>query len=313
MPPVTTTADLIFETRRHLQASQPEELNRINANVAANLANTTVTFTYSLKGIKPGVMIACGLELMHVWAVDESAQSATVVRAFNGSTLSALTAGDIVRVRPRWDGDFGIFKALNAELADLSSPTNGLYRVLAVDLTYNASTRGYNLTSVGDVIGEPLAVLAKSSGSMADWPEIRSWRYETNLPTADFASGKAIFLHQGGYQGQTVRVIYKAPFGALTALDNVVETVAGISSTAIDIPPLGAAIALLAGRPIKRSFTEAQPDSRRAEEVSVADVINAQRPLMARYEQRVRAEAIRLEAQYPIRKRGPFVSASLGG
>ena len=50
----------------------------------------------------------------------------------------------------------------------LSSPSNGLYRVATVDLTYNAAVEGYDLTGVTDVLAV-LDARYQAVGSEQDW------------------------------------------------------------------------------------------------------------------------------------------------
>jgi hypothetical protein len=76
----------------------------------------------------------------------------------------------------------------------------------------------------------------------------------------------------------------------------------GIPSSAWDIPPIGAAISLMAGREIKRSFTESQGDSRRAAEVTAGTSTTSVRALIALRQQRITAEKQRLDGFYPIIK-----------
>lgn len=293
---MTTAAQLVAETKRHLYSGYGEELNRLSGAIDA--AATTLTLEFAQTGVARGTVLSIDLEELYVWGV--SGSDVTVQRGWNGSTAAAHLIAAPITVNPKFS-DFRIFDALNTDINDLSSPANGLYRVLHVDLTYSSEFQAYDLTSVGDVIGEPLLVLARASGSSRSWSEIRRWRYTTNQEAADFASGKSLTLFEAAYQGNDVRVFYKAPFAELTALVNDVETVTGLPSTAVDIPPLGAADLLLAGRPVKRAFTEAQSNSRRAEEVSVVDVLNSGRGLAARRQRRIIAEATRLRAQHPNR------------
>lgn len=77
-----------------------------------------------------------------------------------------------------------------------------------------------------------------------------------------------------------------------------VTTLTGIPATAVDIPPLGAAIQLTLPREIRRNFMDNQPDPRKAPEVPPGAVANSVTQLTALYNIRVSEEAERLSRQY---------------
>lgn len=301
---MTTSADLISETRARLQTGQTEQVNRLNGSITAS--QTTATFKYALGAIKSGgsVILSIDLELIRVWETTDSSMIAGVIeRGVLGSTAAAHADLATVTVMARFS-DFAILQALNEDLADLSAPSNGLYQVKTVDITFNPSVAGYNLTSVTDIIGEPFRVLYKTPGPAAYWPEIRSWRYESDMNTAEFASGKAIFLYEGAYPGFVFRVFYRAPFTLLsTTLTTYDVALTGLGSTATDLPPLGAALRLMDGREVKRNFTESQGEPRRAAEVPPGAVGGSSRGLAQRRQSRIMAEAARLAAMYPTKLR----------
>jgi hypothetical protein len=66
---------------------------------------------------------------------------------------------------------------------------------------------------------------------------------------------------------------------------------------------LGAQIRVMAGREVKRNFTESQGDTRRAEEVPAGAVGGSILNLQRLRRDRIQAEAARLNRQYPIRIR----------
>ena len=293
---MTSALELIRHTEQHLLGSAVERRNRLAAAVADTTV-TTINLTYDLAGIGAGSRIEIDAEEMYVWAVDSTAKTATVERGFNGSTAATHADDSIVLVNPRYPRHI-ILRNLNHELNDLSSPVNGLYQIATVDLTYSPGYDGYdlagvtNLTSILDVFYE--------EPTRRDWTPIHGWRLNRNLPTADFASGMALFV-PSAFPGSTIRVRYAAPFTTI-ALDTAnVETTSGLPATAIDIPPLGAAARLVLGREVPRNQVESQPASRRAEEVPPGAIANSARGLMAMRSQRIADEAMRLRAQTPIR------------
>lgn len=289
---MTTCLDLVEETRRQLDSGGRPEMNRLTTTI--NSAALTLDVDFDPGGIVEGAMLAIDLELIYVWSV--SGDTATIQRAMLGTTPAAHTSGAIIYVNPRWS-NFTIFTAINQELAALSAPTNGLFQMKIVDLTYNAARRGYDLTSVTDLI-DVYDVRADFPGPARDWPRLHWNILARNQSTTDFPSGLALQLNQGGYPGRTIRVQYKAPFTPFAALtDNL--TVTGLAATAADIPPLGALARLVAPREIKRSITDSQPESRAATEVPPGTSRATAGGLLQLRQLRIREEAGRLNSQYP--------------
>lgn len=294
----TSCQDLIEATKRHLYTGGREERNKLAADL--NSSDVTLSVTYGLGGIQAGSKISVDLEDMHVWAA-AATNTVTVKRADFGSSAASHTTGAVVTVNPKFS-DFDIFRALNETLRDLSSPQSGLFQVKTTNLTYQAAIQGYDLTSVGsDFIGIH-QVRWKVTDPSLRWPRIKHFSVLRNMPTTDFASSLALVVYESAVPGRTVNVSYKASFGLFsTAADNVLATT-GLPSTAHDILPIGAAIRLTLGREIKRNFTEAQSDTRRAAEVPAGANLNAMRQLQAQYAERVAAESARLLAEYPVER-----------
>jgi len=290
---VTTTADLIAETRRHLRSMSRDQMNKLAATI--NTTDATLSFTYDLKGVTEGSYLAVGLEIVYVWSVDGPAKTAVVERAQLGSAAAAATTGTIVRVNPLFP-DFSIFAALNEELRAYSSPGVGLYRVGIVDLTYDPARSGYDLTGATGLID---VIDVETVGYLpGDQARLRPWRLLRGQDTADFASGFALVLYSGGYPGKTMRVTYKATFAPLAGLGDDVATVAGLHVEAHDIPPLGAAARLVAPREARRSESDAQPESRAAVEVPPGTSRNAAAGFLGLRQTRLAEEAARLRAFY---------------
>lgn len=291
----------VLTAENHLNGSTAERRNKVAGALTAGV--TSVTFVYASPLPQPGGRFEVDLEEFHVYDTDSPTKVANPVdRGAYGSTAATHLDQAVARIAPRFPRH-RIVSEMNAELRELSSPIHGLFRVRTADVVYSSAVAGYDL-AVTDIIGHPLKVLYKASGSSKYWPEITSYRYDDNLPVADFASTKAIFLFEGASPGSTIRVFYRSAFSAtLAALTDDVETVSGLPATAIDILALGASIRLMAGRPVRRAQTEAQGDNRRAEEVSTNDVLNSPSALRQLRESAIAAERTRLHAAWPVRLR----------
>lgn len=295
---MTTTNDLIDATLDFLLGGQDEAVNTLAS--AATSSDTTLTFTYGLEGIVPGVMLGIGLEVVRVLDTSPTANTATVLRGQRGSTAAAHDEAAVVTVGPRFSR-WSVFRAINDDLDDLSG--RGLFQMKTVDLTFNPAVSGYDLTSVSD-LENIYSVRYQVPGPSKEWPLIApsAYRFDRNASTSDFASGFSLVIYKGGYAGKTIRVAYKAPFTRLsTATDNV-QTVAGLPATANDLPPLGAALKLQAGHESGRVAYEFQPDTRRPEEVPVGANLQTASGWRRLREDRIDSELKRLSRRYPMRK-----------
>lgn len=301
---MTTTASLIQDTKRHLSGLQREGMNKLAA--PAVIGATTLVFEYDLGGIQAGAYVSVGLELYYVWQVEPSSKTAIVEPAQLGSTTSEHDQGDIVTVNPKFP-DFMILNAINDDLADLGSPLSGLFAMRSLDLTGASARSGYDLSGVVGELQDVYEVRYRNtdgtSGYLNDWITVNAWELARDLSDSNFPSGLALFIHEGVPTGRTIRVRYRTGFAPLTTLADDVAVVSGLPESAHDLPPLGAAMRLVAPREIKRNFTEAQGDSRRAEEVGAGAVASSMRGVMQVRAQRLAAEQAKLARNFPLRFR----------
>lgn len=296
---MTTAASLIADTRRHLESYHRGPRNLLAASVDAD--DTSLSFTYDIEQIQAGAYLELGLELVYVWSVDTASKTATVQRAQQGSTAASHAAGTQATVNPAFP-DFAVFRALNDELRSLSSPVNGLFAVRSLDLTASPVTGAYDLTGATDVL-EILQVRHQHPGT-AQWSTLSNYEL-THGAGSGFASGTSLTFHDGLHTGRTVRVLYKASFDPLVNLTDDVESVAGLPEAMHDIPPLGAAMRLVAPREVRRNQIESQGDSRRAGEVPAGAIQSSMRGLAALRQQRITEQAAVLAQQYPDRSFTP--------
>ena len=292
---MTTAGQLIDRVAGELLAGTVEERNKLATGVDASA--TTLTFTYPLSGLREGSVFEIGSEQFYVWTTNSSAKSAVVERGFNGTTAASHSADDIATINPRFPRS-RVLQQLNADLADLSSPLNGLFRVKTVDIAYNGSDRMVNITGATDIQN---LIDVRYRYLSDDYPIIRDVRLLSDMPTSDFASGFALAFDSYVRSG-TIRVVYRAPYGSFSAESDTVADVGG-SDYLDDVLALGTQMRLMAGREVKRNFTESQGDTRRAEEVPSGAVANSMLQLQRLRRDRVMAEAARLNRQYPLRIR----------
>jgi len=292
---VTTAGNLIDRVVQPLLAGTVEERNKIAASL--NASDTTVTLTYDLGSLRTQTVFEIESELFYVWDANQTSKTLTVERGYGGTTAATHANGTALTASPKFPRKM-VLDALNSELADLSSPMNGLYQMKTVDLSYNGSDRMVNLTGVTDVVDFYEARLRYLAD---DYPIIKNVRFLRDMPTSDFASGYVLAFDDDVRSG-TIRVLYKAPYTAFSSESSTVVS-AGGGSELEDLLVLGAQIRMLAGREVKRNFIESQGDTRRADEVPAGAMNASVTNLLRLRRDRIQAEAARLARQYPLRIR----------
>ena len=292
---MTTAGNLVDRTAQNLLAGVVEERNKIASSLDAS--TTSVPIEYSLGSLREQTVFQVDSELMYIWEVNTASKTLTVERGFGGTTAATHADGAIVVVSPkfpRWQ----ILQALNDELADLSSPMNGLFQMKTVDISYNGSDRQINLTGITSMID---VYDVRWRYLSDDYPVVRRYRLMRDMPTTDFASGYVLTLDEP-VMSSTIRVIYKDKY---TPFSTEASTLAstGASTELADLLVLGAQIRLLASREVKRNFIESQGDTRRADEVPAGAMNASVTNLLRLRRDRIQAEAARLNRQYPTRIR----------
>lgn len=296
---MTTAAEVIRETKERFLSSMRPEVNKLNGQLTDSV--TSVVVEFETGGIKEGATIQVDQELMYVWSYAPTTKTATVERGWDGSTAAAHDDDSLVYVNPIVT-DVQIFREINNELRSLSAPTNGLYRVATLDTIYNDARIGFDLTGV-TMVDEIIAVFAEQQGAERNWVPLppSSYQLVRNQDTDEFASGFAIRLLSGPFEpGRTVRLVLKQAFTTLSGVDDDVESVSGLPSTAIDLLSIGAAIRLASSREVARNLTEVQSITRRAEEVPPGALQQAAAGLRQLRRERIAEEAARLQRQYGL-------------
>lgn len=293
---MTTLADVIHRTRRHLMTGQQDRYNVLDLSTLAGAV--TLQMRNTPLGIADGSRLSIGLEEFQVTAVSSAAPGAqaTVIPGFDGSPQSAHTAGDLIRVNPHFS-DYAIMLAINECINDLAG--EGLFRIKDVEFTYQPMQAGYDVP-VTDFISV-WKVRFDTPGIENDWPVMSrsDFTWDTRPSTADFPGGFQFTVRHGGSAGFPVRVSYKATFDTLTALTDDVLAVTGLHDVAHDLPALGAAIRLLAGREVKRSFLSRQPEPRRQEEVPPGSANQSMESLLRLYATKLNTYKRYLARLYP--------------
>ena len=288
---MSTAAKIITNAKAHLMSGLVEERDKLKTTVTASA--TDIVLTYMPSGFREGTVFEIDAELMYVWVATTGTKTLTVERGYGGTTAAAHTADAIVILNPRFPRS-RLLDAVNTELDNLTAGT-GIYAEVEVALTYNGSDRQINLTSATGVI-DLLSV--KYRNLATDWIEIRHCYLQKGLPTTDFASTFAVTFDRVPPSG-TLRAVYSKAFTRVTAEANDMQTVALLPVTCEDIVEYGAALCLMAGREVKRAFTESQGETRRADEVPPGASNQSPSALRSYRRDRIQAESTRLSRKYP--------------
>ena len=295
---MATLSTMIAQTLRRVQPGQQVEALTLASGYTASGTSLSVSDPAGtiLPSLRPETVVSIDLELFYVQAV--SSTTVTVVPGYLGSTSANHSSGALVYLNPRFSA-FDIMTAINDDLSDLCSPENNLYTPNSIEITYNPATIGYDLTGVTGLI-DVLSLQQKQPYPIGYWVPMprKKWTLTANADTSVFPSGYALRINGGGYPGMPFRVTYKQQFTPFVNLTDDATTVAGLSSTMYDLPPLGAMVALVAPREVKRNQIDAAPDSRRATEVPPGAVMNSVAGVLQLRQRRINAEASRLHQLY---------------
>lgn len=284
MPPIL---DWIEDARQHLYTNYSDRLNRLAD--PTDTVQTQVTLDFDAEGLAQGSVVGIGLEEMMVWNV-QGGRTLDVTRGWNGSPKIAHPENEVVYVKPKFSG-WRILRAINDTIRDLSSPLSGLFATEDVELT-GTTEYSYALSVASPEMTGVVAV-RKLDRFTQETPYIASWVFDRDHPVY---AGPALTVWDVE-PGDRVLVTVKRPFLTVAPGDNIEDSL--LTETMWDLPPLGAAVRLVPPRDIKRTFTEGQPEPRRADEVPPGAARQAAAGPALLFEQRKLAEAMRLAAKFP--------------
>lgn len=324
---VFTYDDMIEKVYRRVMSGQREAAVQVNTgNGIDDVVETFVVSGPSAAALTAGNVLSVDYELMYLLAVVTSPSgsiSVTVERGYRGSFAAPHDDGALCIINPKYPR-FDIGVAINDELRSLSSPTNGLGRIGTTLITYNPVFQAYDLGDLPYNFVDILEINYKTPYPDRRPRPIRKWRVVRNADEGYFPSGQALILNEGGFPGQPMEIVYKAPYIPLvTSTDDPTYTpganepwgvhpyngygpvgtcVPNIDHTALDIPVLGAMIQLTVPREIARNFMESQPDPRKATEVPSLAISNSVQAMQILKERRISEESDRQARLFPHRR-----------
>jgi hypothetical protein len=291
---MSTAGALLDRVQRQLLSGVVEERNKLATGVDAD--DTSFVILYELGGLRDGTVFEIGSELVYIWQAATGSKTLTVERGYAGTAATSHSAGAIITLNPRFPKG-QMLDALNQDIDDLSSPANGLFQIISTDaITYNGSDRQIDMTGVTSLL-DLIDVRVKYKSD--DFPFVRGVRLQRNLPVADFPSTFALVFDEAPVAGKLI-VRYTAPFVRAASTASDIQSVCKVPLTMEDILEMGVMIRMLSVREVKRNFTEAQGDTRRADEVPPGAMRDSFNNILRLRRDRIIAEKAKLARQYPL-------------
>lgn len=290
---MTTMLDMVSDTRRMAFGSLNDQINLVGVDAAAS--DTSLIMDMDITGITPGMTLSSGLNVWYVKGIESSSKTVFVIPGFDNSPKTAVTAGDFVFIKPRVT-DWYMFSMMNQEILRLSTPQHGLYAIKSWTDSVNATYQTYTVPDAAFNMIGILRIRYRLPGTTDVWVDIpeKSYRVQTGV------SGSIIRLLRDIPSSADIEFLYKGPFTPATSLDDDVTTVCGLSSSMIDIPPLGCLSTLLRTTETRRNQVQQQGDARRAGEVASGANSNTVQMVERNHQMRIWEEASRLTQRIPI-------------
>lgn len=290
---MTTFNDLVNDVRRTVYGSMAETINL--AQTSASAGQTSLQLELGVDGIQKGMLLSSGMNVWFVKGVYSVDNTVFVIPGYDGAPEEAVAAGAKIYVKPRMT-DWYAFNALNDELRRLSSPENGLYKIGTWTANVDSTYQTYDVpTAAADMINL-LRVRWRWPGTEDIWTELSPrfyrWIYSTEQ--------NRVRLLLSIPSGTEIEFTYKAPFTLATSLTDDPVADCGLTDSMLDIPVLGAAVALLRTTESRRTQITMQGDSRRPDEVPVSGNSAIAGQLEREYRDRIRQEMTRLVTRIPI-------------
>lgn len=267
------TSDLVRSAKRLVQGGAREVRNILDADFSASADSLTVR--YPLAGIGIGQTIEIGWCEYSIVDMETSTRTLRVIPEIEGSAVDHV-AGARILMRPRYPVR-RIIEEINYDLGDLTGA--GLYRVMIV-------------AAVDGTVTLPEAAITV----------LDAWTDETTprrVPAAAYRivdTPTGAVLRGPGHLGQ---VALGTSLRTLSSTDDeLVAETTGLFPEALDLPPMGAALRLLAGSESQRNLVDVQGDTRRATEVQPGAVTTALRNIANLRQSRLAAEVGRMHQRF---------------
>lgn len=259
---MTTVAELIEQTRSHLDAYHQVQYNWLNGSIAGGATSMILADTFVALGV--GSFVAIDDEMFLVRSVDATNKTLTVKGGMRGTTTAAHSDGALVEVRP----DYPQFQIRRTLKQEIQSWYPRVFTFHAEDVTYSRTINQYALT-VTDPKAQIVKVWYDSNPALAD---IRRTKVQHWLVTTEASGGMinahTLVVNDALPDGCTLHVEYiKAVDLASFADADDLTTSYGLPTEITDIAVFGTLWRLLSGREAPRLSSGSQPEPRRSSEI----------------------------------------------
>lgn len=287
---MTTASDLVNRTRGLVTGSMSETLNVLGKDYAPGDGRLSLKVPTPL--ISGGMLLSAGLNVFYVANTSETTGTLEVLASPNGEPDLPLTAGTILRVKPRFT-DWLIFCSVNEQIDMMSSPANGLYTTATWTDRVDPAWNTYQVPEAYLGMIDLMRVRHKVVGSPDQWTDLRQWSIQHNSE-----GGSVIRIFQRDIQFGDLEFVAKMPMKRAATLDSNIETDCLLSPTMVDIPVLGSAGWLMLGAEGQRVHQRATGEGRRPDEVSVGASGNLGQSLLRQRDKRIDEEMARLLSRH---------------
>lgn len=287
---MTTVGDLVNQVRSWLTGGLSDEISLLDEDYTPGDAN--ISLRYPKANLGPGALVSLGLNTFYVLEVSNGGRTLRVFSGIDGSPDTAVTAGEVVRIRPihtTWT----IFNEWNRQILALSAPNQGLYAYGSFTSLPDYIDGTYPLpdTTAWNGVQPIRLLLAHYQPYGGDfWVRIGHAEYQT--------AERVIRIVGAQPEGATLEFVLAVPFNPASALTTDPHSL-GLSEYNWDIPGLGVAATLSRGLEGRRAQPFSQGDSRRPSEVQVGAQIGISRDWEQQRQQRIFDEVSRQQRLYP--------------
>jgi len=285
---MSTLNDLIasIHTSLHSYSGTQEVVTWLTAPCTAS--DTTLTVA-STDGVLRG-LVEIEDELVYVSSSDTSTLTLPPFgRGYRGTTAVSHAASAQVT----WDPQFPRAEVRRSIDQCIEGLFPQLYRIKSVDVTATGSGVGYSLPADCEGVIEVKTKITSDPSNY--WEVLGRWGYDSTSPEA---TGKTLNLYEPVCVGNTIRVVYRAKFGAFTAGTDTLASV-GLSESYADLILYAVTSRMIRFMDPGRLTATAVENLSRAGVVQVGDAAKIANQLYTMYQQRLAEERARLLALTP--------------
>jgi hypothetical protein len=239
-------------------------------------------------------LIEIDSELLWVKNIDQSSNTVTISpfgRGYGESTAASHSEDAMVVNNPRYPR----VNVKNAIQETLNALYPELYQVTTTDLTAVATQVTYGLPAD---VGWIVKVQASTVGPTGLWAPLKRWKFDPTADTTDYANGKSLDVWDPVTPGQSIKVTYAKPLGALSA-DADTLTSTGLGEDSRDLLVFGAAARLLQSMEAARLVSTTIEQAERAKLSQPGAATQASRAYWQLFQLRLAEQVAQLQRLHP--------------